>query len=55
MIARFLRDRDGATAIEYSMIAAFIAIVIITALTGMGVKLEAIFLAVNAGFDGVAP
>lgn len=55
MIRRFLRARDGATAIEYAMIASLIAILLISALSSMGVKLESIFEAVNRGFDGVTP
>lgn len=55
MIVRLIRSRDGATAIEYAMIAALIAILLITSLTGIGVDLEAIFEAVASGFDGVAP
>lgn len=55
MLIRFLRDRNGGTAIEYSMIAALVALLLITAMTGMGVKVEGIFEAVNSGFDGVTP
>ncbi|MBL8558562.1 MAG: Flp family type IVb pilin [Hyphomonadaceae bacterium] len=55
MIARFLHDRNGATAIEYAMIASLIAILLISALTGIGVKLEDIFVAAEAGFQGVTP
>ena len=33
LISRFVRDESGATAIEYGLIAALIAVVIITALT----------------------
>ena len=55
MLNRFLRDRRGATAIEYSMIAAFIAIAIIAALTSIGVSLEGIFVAVTQGFTATAP
>jgi pilus assembly protein Flp/PilA len=55
MILRFLRARDGATAIEYSMIASLIAILLVSALTGIGVKLDSIFVAVTAGFTGAAP
>jgi pilus assembly protein Flp/PilA len=55
MIQRFLRARDGATAIEYAMIASLIAILLVTALTGIGVNLGSIFEAATAGFDGVTP
>ncbi|MDE2183924.1 MAG: Flp family type IVb pilin [Alphaproteobacteria bacterium] len=39
--ARFLRDQSGATAIEYGLIAALIAVVIIGALTAVGTSLSA--------------
>jgi pilus assembly protein Flp/PilA len=40
---RFWDDLNGATAIEYGLIAALIAVVIITALTAVGTKLSATF------------
>ena len=43
IIARFRKDEDGATAIEYGLIAALIAVVIITAVTLLGENLEATF------------
>lgn len=46
LIKRFLADRTAATAIEYSMIAAFIAIFIIVALRGIGTGLSTRFNAV---------
>lgn len=55
MLMRFLRDRKGGTAIEYSMIAALIALLLITAMSGIGVSVEGMFSAVNAGFNGVTP
>jgi len=50
VIKSFLRHESGATAIEYSLIAAFIALVIITAVTLVGTNLTAIYNAVAAGF-----
>jgi pilus assembly protein Flp/PilA len=35
-INRFLRDEEGATAIEYGIIAGLISVVMITAITGDG-------------------
>ena len=49
------RDRRGATAIEYAMIAAFVAIGIIAALGSVGGTLRGNFEDVLAGFAGVAP
>ena len=36
LIARFVKDESGATAIEYGLIAAGIAVAIITAVNGVG-------------------
>jgi pilus assembly protein Flp/PilA len=47
-ISRFAKDESGATAIEYGLIAALIAVVIITALTTMGKNLSATFDDVSA-------
>ena len=43
IISRFVRDESGATAIEYGLIAALIAVVIITGVTAVGTKLSATF------------
>lgn len=43
IISRFIKDESGATAIEYGLIAALIAVVIITALTSVGTNLSAKF------------
>jgi pilus assembly protein Flp/PilA len=43
LIDRFLRDESAATAIEYGLIAALIAVVIITALTSIGTRLNTKF------------
>jgi len=40
MMTRFKNDESGATAIEYGLIAALVAVVLITALTLMGDSLE---------------
>jgi pilus assembly protein Flp/PilA len=42
-ITSFLRDESGATAIEYGLIAALIAVAIIVAITAVGTKLSATF------------
>ena len=46
MISRFLRDESGATAIEYGLIAAGIAVAIITVVTLLGTKLTSTFQSV---------
>lgn len=40
---RFLRDEEGVTAIEYGLIAALIAVVIITAVALVGTELDKVF------------
>lgn len=40
---RFLRDEEGVTAIEYALIAALIAVVIILAVTAAGQQVQAVF------------
>ena len=40
IISRFVRDESGATAIEYGLIAALIAVVIITGASTVGTKLN---------------
>jgi pilus assembly protein Flp/PilA len=43
LVTRFLRNEDGATAIEYGLIAAGIAVVIITAVQLVGTNLTTTF------------
>jgi pilus assembly protein Flp/PilA len=51
LVLRFLKNQSGATAIEYSLICAGIAIVIVAAVNGIGSKLSVTFTAVQAGFN----
>ena len=46
--ARFLQDESGATAIEYGLIAALVAVVLVAALSTMGTKLSGTFDQVSA-------
>ena len=46
LLARFVTDESGVTAMEYGLIAALIAVVIITAVTLVGTDLQAVFNAV---------
>jgi pilus assembly protein Flp/PilA len=55
LIARFVKDESGATAIEYGLIAAGIALAIIAAVQGVGTKLTTTFTAVGAGLTPTAP
>ena len=47
LLARFLRDDAGATAIEYGLIAAGISVAIIATVTGLGTKLNSTFTSVK--------
>ena len=47
LFRRFINDQSGVTAIEYGLIAALIAVVIITAVTGVGTKLSGTFTAIS--------
>jgi len=47
MLSTFLRDESGATAIEYGLIAAGIAIAIIAAVNGVGTALSTNFNTVS--------
>ena len=42
-VTRFIKDESGATAIEYGLIAALIAVVVITAVTTIGTNLTGTF------------
>ena len=42
-LQRFLNDESGATAIEYGLIAALVAVAIITAVTTLGDRITATF------------
>ncbi len=51
LFARFLKDESGATAIEYGLIAALIAVVAIGAMTQIGDGLETTFQSVADQLD----
>ena len=46
-MTKFAKDESGATAIEYGLIVALIAVVIITAVTTLGTKLNTAFTPIN--------
>lgn len=57
-VSRFIRDEEGATAIEYGLIAALISIVMLIALTGVGQGVKNTFTRicnafVTAGITGL--
>jgi pilus assembly protein Flp/PilA len=47
LVARFVNDEYGATAIEYGLIAAGISVAIITVVAGLGSKLNTTFTSVQ--------
>lgn len=47
LLNRFLKDEGGATAIEYGLIAAGIALAIIAAVNGLGTTLNGKFSSLN--------
>ncbi len=49
LMKRFAQDESGATAIEYGLIAALVAVVIIAAVRGIGTKLTTTFTSVSNG------
>lgn len=48
MFNKFMQNEEGATAIEYGLIAALIAVVLITTLSGIGSNLNTKFQSVNS-------
>jgi pilus assembly protein Flp/PilA len=47
LIARFVKDESGATAIEYGLIAAGISLAIIAVVNGLGTNLNTKFTSIN--------
>ena len=47
----FLKDETSATAVEYGLIAAGIAVVIVAVLRGLGTKLNTVFASVSAALE----
>ena len=50
-VIRFARDEDGATAIEYGLIAALVSVAAIGALTAMGQSLSTMFNTVSTALS----
>jgi len=48
LFLKFLSDQSGATAIEYGLIAAGIALAIITVVNGLGSNLNTMFSSINS-------
>lgn len=52
MIKRFWKDEEGATAIEYGLIAGLIAVALVTTLTTLGTDLGALFTFISEKLTG---
>ena len=55
LIKTLRRDVDGATAIEYGLIAALISVAAIIAMQALGTSLSNIFTTVSGEIDSAAP
>jgi pilus assembly protein Flp/PilA len=49
ILARFINNQDGATAIEYALMASLIALFIIAAVQTVGTKVSTVFTEVGNG------
>lgn len=52
-VRAFIQDEDGVTAIEYGLLAAFIALALITASTNLGKEIAALFDKITAKLTSV--
>ena len=52
-VKAFVRDQEGVTAIEYGLIAALIAVVIIVAVTIVGTRLNIVFTNIATALNAV--
>ncbi|WP_374386745.1 Flp family type IVb pilin [Brevundimonas sp.] len=51
-VSRFVKDESGATAIEYGLIAALMAVAIITCLTAFGPQMREAFEGIGTSMTG---
>ncbi|NDY56277.1 Flp family type IVb pilin [Desulfovibrio sulfodismutans] len=51
-IMNFVRDEEGASAVEYGLLASLIAAVIVLAVTTLGTTLRGTFEEINTGIGG---
>jgi pilus assembly protein Flp/PilA len=55
MIREFLKDETGATAIEYGLIAALVAVACIVALEALGTSVKGMFTGIKTKLDAKKP
>ncbi len=51
-LINFFKDEEGASAVEYGLLVALIAVVIIAAVRGLGLTLQGVFDDVNTAISG---
>ena len=49
-VRRFIRGDEGATSIEYALLASFIAVAIVSSVTLLGTKLDSVYATVRDAF-----
>ncbi len=54
-LKRFLKDEDGATAVEYGLMVALIAAVVIAGATLLGLRTDDVFTTVSGSISDVTP
>ena len=54
-VSRFVKDESGATAIEYGLIAALIAVAIVAGATTLGGKLNTMFSNLGGSIEAKTP
>ena len=52
LVTRFVREEEGQDLIEYSLLAALIAVACIAAMQALAVDINEIFAAIGAALDG---
>lgn len=52
LMVRFVREEEGQDLIEYSLLAALIAVACIAAMNALAVDINGIFAAIGAALDG---
>jgi pilus assembly protein Flp/PilA len=54
-VTRFLKDESGATAIEYGLIAALVAVVLVTAMGALSTQIGATFTKISSQMAAANP
>ena len=54
LIARFVRDEQGQDLIEYALLAGFISLAVVTAVTNVGTALDKLYDNVDSQVDSAA-